>query len=339
MNSLSFLDKIQSKRILIAPLNWGLGHASRCIPIIDKLQKNNKVLIGSDGDSLDLLKREFPNISTVTFPSYQIEYSSKSFLLGMIKQSPKIGLSISKELSLTEDIVDRFGIDLIISDHRLGCRDERVWSIILAHQIQIKSGNSIAALLGARTNKFFINQFNECWIPDYKELDLNFAGTLSNHKGIDKFEYIGPLSRLKYKKAPKTIDILIILSGPEPKRTELENTLGKILGDSDKNITCIRGSHKPEIISANYAQSYNVADSSTISELMNAAKVIISRAGYSSIMDIVHMQAKAIMIPTKGQTEQEYLADHLEKREEIKFIKEEALNRNTLFHAYQELID
>ncbi len=340
MNSLSFLDKIRSKRILIAPLNWGLGHASRCIPIIKKLSLNNKILIGSDGDALLLLQSEFPSISTVTYPSYRMNYESNSFLLGMIKQSPKIALNVSKELALTEEVVDRFGIDMVISDHRLGCRDDRIWSVIMAHQIQIQHSNTLASLIGQKSNAYFINTFNECWIPDYADPNLALAGELSRSKGLKNYQYIGPLSRLKPKRPSSyKYDILILLSGPEPRRTELEIKLARILDNTMYRVACIRGSNKDQVLEPNYLLTDDIAQTERINHLMSSAKVIICRSGYSSVMDIMHMNAKAIMIPTKGQTEQEYLALHLKSRENLAFLTEAELCQSSLLHAYHELTD
>lgn len=327
MNDLSFLDKITGQRILVAPLHWGLGHAARCVPIINQLSKNNAILLGSDGLALDLLRREFPDMSYVKLPSYNIHYKSKHFLLGMLKQSPKLSLAVSKEMALVEDIVDRFGLTMIISDHRLGCRDRRIRSVIIAHQLQLLAGMKMAAFIGSRLNKFFINDFDECWVPDYRIKSMSLAGRLSRSEGIKKVRYIGPVSRLNKRNLVKFYDIAVILSGPEPKRTWLESTLHSLLKDSSHRIVWIRGTSNTSDNPMSYDKVIDMANSKEINEVYNQSKLIIARAGYTTIMDIAKVGVPSILIPTKGQPEQEHLAQHLNGRHYFEFLAEEELSR------------
>jgi len=270
MNDLSFLHEIRGQRILVAPLNWGLGHAARCIPIIRALSQHNEILIGSDGESLDLLTQEFPKMSYVRLPPYNIHYREKNFLWGMIKQSPKMIGAISQEMALTSDIVDRFKLNMIISDHRLGCRDKRIKSIIVAHQLQIQANMKIASIVGSKPNKYFINAFDECWIPDYESKQ----------------------SRLTRADKQSKYDISVVLSGPEPQRSNIERRLYDKLKDTP-----------------------------------NRSKLIIARTGYTTIMDMAKLNKRCILIPTPGQTEQEYLMHSLNGRNNFNFIKEEELDR------------
>ncbi|MFT4524743.1 MAG: UDP-N-acetylglucosamine:LPS N-acetylglucosamine transferase, partial [Bacteroidia bacterium] len=46
-----------------------------------------------------------------------------------------------------------------------------------------------------------------------------------------------------------------------------------------------------------------------LQELMSKAKVVLSRSGYSTVMDLSVIGGKAIFVPTPGQTEQQYLAN------------------------------
>ncbi len=327
MNDLSFLDKITGQRILVAPLHWGLGHATRCIPIIKKLSKNNAILLGSDGLALDLLKREFPHMSYVKLPSYNIHYKSDHFLLGLVKQGPKLTLAVSKEMAMTEELVNRFGLTMIISDHRFGCRDIRIRSVIIAHQLQLQAGIKAAAFMGSKLNKFFINDFDECWIPDYKVSELSLSGVLSRSEGIKTVRYIGPISRLSKRVQPLKYDVAVILSGPEPKRTWLETALNSVLKDSRYHIAWIRGTTAKVKTPPRYQEVIEIATSDQISRIFNQSKVVIARAGYTTVMDISHVGVPSILIPTKGQPEQEHLALHLEGRDGFDFINEDQLSQ------------
>ena len=133
---------------------------------------------------MELLVQEFPQLSYVVLQPHNIHYKDKHFLWGMIKQTPKMISAISQEMSLTSEIVDRFKLSMIISDHRLGCRDKRIKSVIIAHQLQIQADLKIASVLGTKSNKYFVNAFDECWIPDYESKQLRLSGNLADSAGI-----------------------------------------------------------------------------------------------------------------------------------------------------------
>ena len=182
-----------SKRILIAPLNWGLGHATRCIPIIHELIKNNfEPVIGSDGDALSLLRKEFPYLKSVELPSYHVNYSRKGsfFKLKLISNVPSIAIAMKNENNFINKIVKTHHIDGIISDNRLGLYCKEVPSVIITHQLNVLSGNT--TWLSTKLHQKFINRFNQCWIPDFKG-DKNLSGTLGHSNKISvSTKYIGP---------------------------------------------------------------------------------------------------------------------------------------------------
>lgn len=335
MNSLSFADKIHAKKILVAPLNWGLGHAARCIPLIKALKKNNQVVIASDGESLALLQMEFPTLTCLPLPAYDISYSgNSSFIWGMMKQTPKITLAISKEMAETEDIVKQHHIDMVISDHRLGCYSDLCHSVIMAHQIQIKGKIGITGMLGSKLNKFFINRFDECWIPDYKPRNMSLAGELSEAQGLKNYRYIGPLSRLKDKPSTtKKYEALVILSGPEPARTRTEDLLIRALAPLQKRIAIVSGKTSKEKRIGVELDHYALSDTQQLNELINQSKVVISRSGYTTIMDMEVMRKNAVLIPTPGQTEQEYLMQHLSGRGHLQFLDEKNISTSSLAEA------
>ena len=217
------MKELAKKRILIAPLNWGLGHATRCIPLIqDFLQKGYKVLLASDGRALELLKIEYPNLETLELPSYNISYPQKFFLLRMLLQFPRVTYAIIAEHLRIQKIVRQYQINEILSDNRFGCFHPKCKSIFMTHQLHIIIPNSMLQAVIRWINKTWIRTFfKECWIPD-NEGKPNLSGKLSHGVNMPNLHYIGILSRMKRMELKKEYDWIAILSGPEPQRTLLE---------------------------------------------------------------------------------------------------------------------
>ncbi len=305
--------------ILIAPLDWGLGHATRCIPIIHALvRKNCNVLIACEGKTRSLLSKEFPLLTFIHLKGYRIHYSKNGWWLpfGIAKQIPKILSTIQYEKERLEAIVKEHHIHGIISDNRYGFYHQTLPSVFISHQLQIKTpfGN-IADDFLRRLNYQYINRFTECWIPD-NENENNLAGELSypSSKPLIPTKYIGPLSRFK-KHFSEEKHLLIILSGPEPQRTALENLLVQQLYDYNVSVVLVRGlpGETTELKLSSNISVFNHLPAEELNQKMDEAFLIISRCGYSTVMDIAALQKKSILIPTPGQTEQEYLGRYLMK--------------------------
>jgi uncharacterized protein (TIGR00661 family) len=303
------------KRVLIAPLDWGLGHATRCIPIIEALQKRDcEVFIAASGSSLSLLKKEFPNLSFFSLPSYRIQYPrSGSFVFSMVKQISKIRRAITKEHKRIQKIIRENKIELIISDNRYGCWSDAIPSIFVSHQlnIQLPGGWQLLKPILDRFHNGMIKKFNQCWIPDDPQFDL--TGELSKN-GVTDVKHIGILSRFKKQDAEVKYDVAVVLSGPEPQRTMLEEIIFKQI-QSQLRIIVVRGVVESE---GNWKQDGNLVTvnflgSRKLEEIINQSRLIISRSGYSTIMDLARLGKKAVFIPTPGQTEQEFLAKRLMK--------------------------
>ncbi|MEM6699336.1 MAG: glycosyltransferase, partial [Bacteroidota bacterium] len=301
----------KEKKILITPLNWGLGHATRCIPLIQNyLQRDYDVLLASDGRALELLKIEFPNLQALELPSYNISYPQKFFLLRMLLQSPRVAYAIIAEHLRIRSLVKQYQIDEILSDNRFGCFHPQCKSIFMTHQLNIIIPNRVLQAIIRWINKSWIRTFfKECWIPD-KEGKANLSGKLSHGTNMPNLHYIGILSRMKKVKAEKKYDWIAVLSGPEPQRTYLEEKIIEQVKKSDKN-------HKALIIGGKSEQrkQYQITpniqyisflSTQDLNRVMCASKVIICRSGYSTIMDLIKTQNRAILIPTPKQTEQEY---------------------------------
>src|SRR5687767_10959017 len=225
------VKKTSKPRILVAPLDWGLGHATRCIPVIyEFLRQDCEVWLAGEGAQEILLKQEFPKLSFLPLKGYRVKYSSsrRGLLWSVFSQLPRIFKTIRYENNWLKKVMREYQFDIIISDNRFGLYHSSVPSVIITHQLRIKSpfGKWSENLL-QRINYRFINRFTECWIPD-EEKENGLAGELS-HPGVMPaipVRYMGILSRLKKNNAiEKKNHLLISLSGPEPQRTLLENKI------------------------------------------------------------------------------------------------------------------
>ncbi len=319
------------KKVLVAPLNWGLGHATRCIPIINELLAiGADVCIASDGNALQLLKLEFPNLTFFELPSYNISYGKGNDLVFSI---PSIlwntKKAIAAEHAALEKLIARHHFDLIISDNRYGIWNEKVHSVFITHQINIQVPGYLKWLqpLILNYNLKQISNFKECWIPDVAG-DKNLSGVLSHQcKLPSNTYYIGSLSRfdsgqLKFLKTtnsssqfkslglPEKPQLLILLSGPEPQRTIFEKLILNQVAAIKYKTLIVQGltqTHEVKQLSPNVTMvSYLTA--SNLKDIILSAELIVSRSGYSTIMDLAATHSKALLVPTPGQTEQEYLA-------------------------------
>lgn len=312
----------QNKTIFIAPLDWGLGHATRCVPLIRQLMKNNRVILGVTPITKWILDEEFPELNQIELPSYKIKYSKKLPLwLKLGIDAPRISKAIREEHQLLNRLIPSHNIDVVISDNRFGLYSKKIHSVFITHQLFLKA--PVFKGVAQRINKKYILRFNEVWIPDYKEEANCLSGELSHskkhfHKNV---RYIGPLSRLedvKVKVEKNKYDQLILLSGPEPGRSLLEEALVKKYKGSAKNIALVRGSREKDALSIKKKNEFTVYDlpaKEELKKLILSADTIICRSGYSTLMDMHYLgKKKLILIPTPGQTEQVYLAEYWKKK-------------------------
>ena len=305
---------VSHKTILITPLNWGLGHATRCIPIIKALQQNNYIpIIASDGIALALLKKEFPTLQLLELPSYQIEYTKKGKNLKwkLFQNGFKTIKAIRREKILIEDWIEKHNIDGIISDNRLGVFSSKIPSVYITHQLNVLTGNS--TWITSKIHQYIIKKHTECWVPDLVGTQ-NLTGKLGHLEKTNlNIKYIGPLSRLRKKETEKKYDLMIILSGPEPQRGILEAKLKiEILRYSGK-IIFIKGVVEKNQIKEQIGNVvyYNFMNSIELEHAFNESEKVLCRSGYTTVMDLVQLEKKAFFIPTPGQYEQIYLAQKL----------------------------
>ncbi|HEY4628832.1 MAG TPA: glycosyltransferase [Flavobacterium sp.] len=315
-----------SKTILIAPLNWGLGHATRCIPIIKALQENNYIpIIASDGISLEILRKEFPYLQFLELPSYQIEYSKngKNFKWKLLRNFPKMMEAIWREKKLVKEWIKKYDIEGIISDNRLGVFSKKIPSVFITHQLNVMTGNT--TWITSKLHQYIIKKYAECWVPDLEETP-NLTGKLGH---LDKhnltIKYIGPLSRLHKKETKKKYDLMIILSGPEPQRGLLEEKLKKEILRYQGKIIFIKGivektQKNEEIENVTY---FNFMNSRQLEKIFNESDTVLCRSGYTTIMDLSKLGKKAFFIPTPGQYEQEYLAKKLQEEGLVPYAEQD----------------
>lgn len=305
-------------KVLICPLNWGLGHATRCVPIIRKLiTDGHQIVLVGDGYPLQFLKLEFPTLRTIELPSYYIKYSAgKSQIGAMIISFPRVIFGAIKEHFWLKKFLQKEHFDQIISDNRFGMWCNKVHSIYITHQLMVKmpKGLKFMESFVHSIHKAIIVQYDECWIPDCKENGA-LSGDLSHKYTLpDNATFIGTLSRFQGMEStiPSTeYEVVAIISGVEPQRTLFEESIIEKYQNSNCKVLIIRGQpqrEKEETHINNITLTSHLSSLEIVSKLLGA-KEIISRSGYSTIMDLDALNClhKAVFIPTPGQTEQEYL--------------------------------
>lgn len=310
-------------RILVAPLDWGLGHATRCIPLVrELLAQGAGVWLAGEGAQQRLLEAEFPGLPFLSLPGYRVTYAQTAggLLWKMLGQIPRIQRMIRFENSWLKEKGEELQLDAVISDNRYGLYHERIPSVFITHQLQIKSpaGKWTERILQKR-NYDHINRFQACWVPDSEGPD-NLGGELSHppRKPRVPLAYTGPLSRFTKRNAaaPQKDRLLILLSGPEPQRSLLEEKVLRDIAHYNGHATIVRGlPGSPVMIpSTSMIRIYNHLPAAELQNEMEQAEFVLCRSGYSSVMDLAALQKKSILVPTPGQTEQQYLGNYLAQK-------------------------
>lgn len=319
----------RKRRILVAPLDWGLGHATRCIPIIWELEKCGfEVLIACSGRPLRLLMAEFPNYHFIKLQGYNIRYpQGGNMALSMLAQGFKIWQAINNEHRQLKLIIKEYDIDGVISDNRYGMYSKTIPCVFITHQLNIQS--PILGSLINHVNKRIISKFSECWIPDNPQRTL--SGYLSQNKNHSiNCQFLGTLSRFVTKQKNESLDILAIVSGPEPQRSLFEKILINQLSKLEKKSMIVLG--KPEYSSSKIFGNLTVVSHLSSEELNQAfvnADVVVCRSGYSTILDLAKLNKKAVFVPTPGQTEQMYLASYFMQNKQAFSMQQEKFNLTT----------
>ena len=345
--------------VLVAPLNWGLGHATRCIPLIrELLSRGCKVIVASDGASHALLVEEFPEVTHISSPHTEIRYSKSPRWFGwaMIKLLPRFWLQIKREQRWIRSIVAAYQIEAIISDNRYGMAHPAIPSVLITHQLGIQTG------YGKQVDRWiqkvlyrFIDQYQSVWVPDVKE-DPSLAGTLSHPVSYPTIpvEYVGMLNRFSRSNPKATTSskedrpVLVLLSGPEPQRTLLEKLILKQAASFNGSLIIVRGlpavvnaqtvtntdqQHLQELYGIPRVRQFDHLAATELQNLLQGVDYIVCRSGYTTLMEMIPLQKKLLLIPTPGQPEQQYLASYADQQRYAPFWNQD---RFSLVAALEE---
>ncbi len=318
----------KSNNIIISPLNWGLGHATRIIPIIEYCLQNDKnVVIVGNGESFKLLCDKFPTCKSEYLPSPKMTYGKRKAMgFKFAINAILLSFNVLGERRKLKKIIKLHNIDTIISDNRPGIYSKKVKSIYISHQINVftKKENNFLSKFLTFLHKLVIKKYTYCFVPDYENSE--FAGRMSKNNNSLNLIYVGILSRfqnfknIKPKRDLKKYDILAIISGPEPQRSIFENIIVEQLKTENYSCLVIRGlpheqTKRENLLNVDFC---NHCCDDDFYFYVNNASLLISRSGYSSIMDIMNFNKNSIIVPTPAQPEQEYLAEKLNKK--FKFV-------------------
>lgn len=309
--------------ILFSPLEWGLGHAGRLIPLITRLrERGHNIFIAAGPLHTDFFKSESCDALYINFPGFRPVYSG--FLpqyLMIILQLPLLVFHTIRDNLRLRKIIDRYGIDLVISDNRFGLWNSSVKSVYITHQLLLPFPRYLRFLepAGAALHRIIIRKYNFCFIPDLPG-DNGLAGKLAHGTRLPgNVVYTGILSRFadadssELRDNKSFVHNTVILSGPEPQKGILRKKVTEILKNSGIATVVLEGrpDEDPKTeVSGNLIFHSHLA-SREMSFIIRSSKSIICRPGYTTIMELVSLGCTALLIPTPGQTEQEYLAGWL----------------------------
>lgn len=286
----------------------------------------HKVIFAGNERQRAYIKQTFPELTSIHLDGYNVTYSKARsfFMVSILKQLPKLISTIKKEHQWLQQAIEEYNISAVISDNRYGLYSSLIPCSIMTHQLRVLSG--LGDFIDDQVKKLhenYLSSFNECWIVD--EPNANLAGKLSQTPQSEHVKYLGLLSQLKATSNNKDQYLLVLLSGPEPQRTMLSDIIWEQLSGYGGNVVFVEGS--PNAERANIpenVQYHSIVAANKLDSILSGASMVICRSGYSTIMDLVKLKKKAVLIPTPGQTEQEYLAQQL--YEKGCFIKQTQAN-------------
>jgi predicted glycosyltransferase len=321
--------KTRPLTILASPLDWGLGHASRMIPLIRRfVQDGHKVILAGSGRSAELLRNTFPGLRFVSLPCHPVHLGSgKHSYIQLLLQLPALVISVLREYRMARKIVRDEAVDIVISDNRYGLHGRNTYSVLITHQL------SPALPVPFRWLEFplyiiirkLIQRFDQCWVPDFSNPEVNLSGKLSHrYKTPTNARFIGLLSRFSPPGATDKFqpslryDLAVVLSGPEPQVSIFEKQIFSQLIRLEKSAILVRGMRNMPVLESGSSPSpiHQVShlEADAFGQVLKQAGTVISRSGYSGIMDYIALDISPILVPSPGQSEQEYLARWLSEK-------------------------
>jgi hypothetical protein len=332
---------IRQQNILICPLEWGLGHAGRMIALATKLREMGyNILFGAGEKQLSFLRTEMPGLTYISFPGFSPGYSR--FLpqyLALLLKIPLLLYHIILEHIRLKRIIPEYAIDIVISDNRFGLWNRHIKTVYVTHQPLIPLPKPFAWFesIGLMLHRLVINRYSFCFIPDLPG-DLNVSGRLSHGLKLPRnTRFIGILSRFSGLSSSGNGSPVsfrhntVILSGPEPQRGILEKKLADILKDREHPavILCGEPDMPADTIRSGNIIYFNHLPGIAMKEVISESEAIITRSGYTTIMELISLNCSALLIPTPGQTEQEYLARYLSENGWFAAVSQREINRVT----------
>ena len=336
--------------ILICPLGWGLGHAGRMIPLAETLQRaGHNIIVGTGMENIAFFRRELTGLTFIKFPGFIPQYSAVfPQYVAVIFSLPSLLFHIIAEHFRLKKLIRSHKIDIVISDNRFGLWNRNVRTVYVTHQLLIPfpAGMRSMEWIGVVLHRFFIKRYNYCFVPDLPG-NLNLAGRLSHQTKVpDNVRYIGLLSRFnnigsgESKQGRISPDFVVVLSGPEPQRSIFRKKVISIFKDTESFIVILEGrpsgTHRPE--EPSNIVSYDHLPRNEMAELLRISRNIIARAGYSFIMELISLNRSALLVPTPGQTEQEYLAAYLSVKGWFAETEQDRL-AGQVFHSHGNIPD
>ena len=364
------INKLQKKytdlTVLVAPLDWGLGHTTRCIPIINSLLAQGcNVLVAGEKAQIALFEREFPQIKGLRLKVYGIRYpvNGSLFFFKIIQQIPTFLHTIIRENRWLESVVEEEKIDLVIADNRYGLYHKKIPTIFITHQLQLHLNNTLLERISQYFLYRWVNRFTSCWVPDMVE---GIAGKLSHPHVLPQVpvQYINLLSRFKKIDTAITYKYCFLISGPEPQRTIFEEMVFELVSEVEEEMVIVRGilnrqetgdkgpeisfeihnSNLPSTVYRLPSTIYNHLPTNELAIVLQQSEYIVCRGGYTSLMELLVLKKKLIVVPTPGQTEQAYLAEILMQQNQIFSVTQKTFNKSTLAaassfnYSFKELI-
>lgn len=314
---------MRALKICIAPLDWGLGHATRCIVLANALQSmGHTVFMASEGGHAIVLKEALPDIHHLTLKGYRIRYAKNSFwwAASILFQIPKIIYSIYYEYRWIQKQQANHHFDIVISDNRFGVFTKHTKNVFITHQLYVQTPWKFATSLFQKMQYRWLQHFDECWVPDSSDTSNNLSGILAHPKTLPNIPlfYIGALSRLFTTERKCTFNpfpFLVLISGPEPQRTQFEKMICTAIKQTQVPCVVVAGRPKDPINKVDFdfigerPVCFSHVDAATLAALIDQTDVVICRGGYTTLMELVPFKKQLILVPTPGQTEQVYLAD------------------------------
>ena len=298
--------------VIVAPMNWGLGHATRSVPVVEALLASGaQVHLASDGDALSLLRKEFPQLPWHTLPSYGITYPKGSFAWHMTRQGFRMIGAYFNERRVIKRIARQTGARAVVSDHRLGCRVGGLYNVVIAHLVRLPRVGPLSWFM--RLNQYrFLNQFDALWIPDLPE-PPGLSGALGHTRWQHRRRrFVGALTRMKpLPKVDQRANLIAVLSGPEPARTHFEQRIvAQMAAMTTKKFILVRGLPRAKDVLPvpAHIEVHNFMASHDLQLAIASADSMLSRSGYSTILDLTVLKKPTCFVPTPGQPEQEQLA-------------------------------